>query len=86
MAETGRRSAAVSRDGAAVKSADLEAFAVRSLPSIEVVFDDFYRRYESYRTDLAIWQAQYGAMMTPPAQGPVTVNTVVSTNGSGVAN
>ncbi|WP_039337322.1 hypothetical protein, partial [Novosphingobium subterraneum] len=59
---------AVSRDGAAVKSADLEAFAVRSLPNIEVVFDDFYRRYEVYRTDLAIWQAQYGSLVNPPQQ------------------
>jgi hypothetical protein len=51
---------AVSEDGEAVKSVDLEAFAVRSLPNIEVVFDDFYRRYEQYRIDLAAWQAQYG--------------------------
>lgn len=59
---------AVSRDGVAVKSADLEAFAARSLPNIEVVFDDFYRRYEIYRTELAIWQAQYGGLINPPLQ------------------
>jgi hypothetical protein len=41
---------------------------VRSLPNIEVVFDDFYRRYEVYRTDLAIWQAQYGNLVNPPQQ------------------
>jgi hypothetical protein len=35
-------------------------FAVRSLPNIEIVFDAFYRRYDQYRTDLAIWKAQYG--------------------------
>lgn len=51
---------AVSRDAVPVKSVELEAFAVRSLPNIEVVFDDFYRRYEAYRNDLAAWQAQYG--------------------------
>lgn len=51
---------AVSRDGMTVKPADLQAFAVLNLPNIEVVFDDFYRRYEKYRVDLAAWEAQYG--------------------------
>jgi hypothetical protein len=51
---------------AALKPAELEAFAVRSLPSIEIVYDDFYRRYEKYRLDLAEWQARYG----PPAPAP----------------
>ncbi|MDP3550730.1 MAG: hypothetical protein Q8R81_10060 [Novosphingobium sp.] len=67
---------AVTRDGAAVKSAELEAFAARSLPSIEVVFDDFYRRYEVYRNDLAIWQAQYGQPVT-------TAQPAISLPGSG---
>jgi hypothetical protein len=51
---------AVARDAATVPPAELEAFAVRSLPNIEIVFDAFYRRYDQYRTDLAIWKAQYG--------------------------
>ena len=50
---------AVMRDLQGVKSAELEAFAVRSLPSVEVVFDDFYRRYAAYQADLAAWQALY---------------------------
>jgi hypothetical protein len=49
-----------------LKPAELEAFAVRSLPNIEIVYDDFYRRYEKYRLDLAEWQARYG----PPAPAP----------------
>jgi hypothetical protein len=44
-----------------LKPAELEAFAVRSLPNIEIVYDDFYRRYEQYRLDLAEWNARYGA-------------------------
>ncbi|WP_432787652.1 hypothetical protein [Novosphingobium rhizosphaerae] len=51
---------AVARDAATLPPAELEAFAVRSLPNIEIVFDAFYRRYDQYRTDLAIWRAQYG--------------------------
>lgn len=76
---------AVTRDGVAIKSAELEAFAVRSLPSIEVVFDDFYRRYEVYRNDLAIWQAQYGALVNAPQQ-PVVVSSTTVTNRSGAGN
>lgn len=59
---------AVMLDGMAIKSAELEPFAVRSLPSIEVVFDDFYRRYEAYRNDLAQWEARYGTSVSaaPP--------------------
>ena len=56
---------AVSRDAAAVKSADLQAFAVRSLPNIEIVFDDFYRRYDRYKSDLAAWERQYGHYYAP---------------------
>ena len=51
---------ALSAEAATIKPAELEAFANRSLPSIEVVYDDFYRRYETYRADLAVWQARYG--------------------------
>lgn len=76
---------AVARDGAAVKSADLEAFAVRSLPSIEVVFDDFYRRYEAYRNDLAIWQAQYGPLVAT-AQTGGNVPMVMANAPVGAAN
>jgi hypothetical protein len=36
----------VAHDAAAVPPAELEAFAVRSLPNIEIVFDAFYRRYD----------------------------------------
>ncbi|GEN99121.1 hypothetical protein NSE01_09540 [Novosphingobium sediminis] len=50
-----------------LKPAELEAFAVRSLPNIEVVYDDFYRRYEKYRLDLAEWNARYGPPPAPAA-------------------
>lgn len=65
---------AVSRDAAPLKSAELEPFAARSLPNIEVVFDDFYRRYAAYQLALADWTARYGPAPVPvnaaPAYGP----------------
>ncbi len=60
---------AVSRDGMVVKPVDLQGFAVLSLPNIEVVFDDFYRRYEKYRSDLAAWDAQYGQTVSAQTGG-----------------
>ncbi|MCW1381289.1 hypothetical protein OLX02_00485 [Novosphingobium sp. KCTC 2891] len=85
---------AVSRDGMVVKPVELEAFAVRSLPNIEVVFDDFYRRYEKYRTDLAIWEAQYGTasasagLGTPSAanQPAIVLSSLSAGQGSNPAN
>lgn len=53
---------AMSRDGKTVKPAELNAFAERSLPSIEIVFDDFYRRYAQWKAEINAWDAQYYAM------------------------
>ena len=72
---------AVSRDAKTVPAKDLEAFAARSLPSVEVVFDDFYRRYDKYRVDLAAWQAQYGTRVAPAA----TTGSAAAINGGSAA-
>ena len=53
---------AMSRNAKAVKSAQLQSFAATELPAIEIVFDDFKRRYAQYQTDLAAWDAQYLAL------------------------
>lgn len=53
---------AVSRDGKTVKPVDLGAFAARSLPSIEIVFDDFYRRYAQWKAEINAWDSQYYAL------------------------
>jgi len=69
---------AVGRDAMKVKPAELEAFATRSLPNVEVVFDDFYRKYEKYRADLDDWQRKYAPPPTPitmaqPSGDPATL-------------
>lgn len=55
---------AMSRDEKLIKPAELDAFSARSLPSLEIVYDDFYRRYTQYRSDLNAWNAKYGAQST----------------------
>ena len=50
---------AVSRDAKTIKTTDLNTFAARSLPSVEIVFDDFYRRYAQWKTEITAWDSQY---------------------------
>jgi len=59
---------AMSTEAATLKSADIDSFAARSLPSIEQVFLRFYTSFDQYRVDLAAWQAKY--MMTGATPGP----------------
>lgn len=61
---------AMSNEAAIAPSAELDAFAARSLPMLERVFLDFYRSFDQYRTDLAAWQAKY---MSPTATPPVAI-------------
>lgn len=51
-----------------VKSADLDAFAARTLPALDAVFVDFFRQYDAYRVDLAAWEARYGTGIGMQAQ------------------
>lgn len=65
---------AMSRSAKAVKSAQLQNFSTVSLPSIEIVFDDFRNRYAAYQVSLADWDRQYLALYTqrygaPPGAG-----------------
>jgi len=48
---------------------DLASFAARSLPSLEAVFEDFYRAFEQYRVDVTLWDARYG---TPQEVNPAS--------------
>jgi hypothetical protein len=65
---------AMSNEAKLVKLGQLDAFAARSLPSLEIVFDDFYRRYDQYRVDLAAWEAKWGTY-TQGTQIQVPINS-----------
>ena len=56
---------AMSNDAKTVKSAQLNAFAARALPTLEIVFDDFFKRYDQYRLDMAAWDARWGKDAVP---------------------
>ena len=56
----------VSTEAATVPPAQLQAFAARSLPNIEIVFDDFYKRYEQWRIDATAWDVRYAPRLLAP--------------------
>jgi len=74
---------AVNRDMVGLKPAELEQFAGRSLPNIEIVFDNFYRRYEEWRTELATWKAQWQPNSAYSATPSLTAAPMVPTGTGG---
>ncbi len=50
---------------ATVPAAGFAGFARAALPQLEAPFIDFYRAYDAYRTDLALWRAG-GSQTTAP--------------------
>ncbi len=58
---------AISREEKLIKTTELEPFSTRSLPSVEIVYDDFFRRYAQYRTELAAWESRWGQPAVPQA-------------------
>lgn len=64
---------AMSLESQTVKSSDLDSFAARWMPRIDGIFQNFYAQYARYKTDLAQWDATYGARF-----GPQTAMTATS--------
>ena len=56
----------ISNELVSVQRGELNTFALMALPRIEGVFEDFYRSYEKYRTDLAAWDARYAGTVSGP--------------------
>jgi hypothetical protein len=73
---------AMSNDAKKVKSANLSAFATTALPSLEIVFDDFYKRYDQYKLEMAAWEAKWGKDAVP---GSRVLASAVPINGPAVA-
>lgn len=61
---------AISNEANAITPAQLSAFAASAMPRLDGVFENFYRSYAQYRTDLAAWDARYGQPRLQPASVP----------------
>jgi hypothetical protein len=54
----------------------LTAFAQRSLPNIQIVFDDFNRRFEQWKIEAAAWDARYAPRpVIVPVSSPAPAST-----------
>jgi len=70
---------AMSNDAKTIKVGQLDRFAATSLPNLEIVFDDFFKRYDQYKTDLAAWEAKWagytpGTNILVPVTSPLAMN------------
>lgn len=69
---------AMSNDAKAVKVGALDRFAATSLPNLEIVFDDFYKRYDQYKADLTAWETKWagytpGTNILVPVTSPLAM-------------
>ena len=63
----------LSNESVLVAPADLDSFAARALTRFEGVFEDFFRAFERYETNVAAWDRQYGPPQgLYPTYGPAT--------------
>lgn len=70
---------AMSVSAKTVKVGQLDNFAAVTLPTLEIVFDDFYKRYDQYKADLAAWEAKWtgytpGTHILVPVTSPLAMN------------
>lgn len=44
---------------------DIDAFALENIQRLASAFEQFYRDFEKYQVDVALWDAQYGPLFAP---------------------
>jgi hypothetical protein len=52
----------ISREALAAPPADIDAFALANIQRLAGAFEQFYKDFEKYQVDVAIWDAEYGAL------------------------
>ena len=55
----------MAREVATATPATLNAWSATQLVRLEAVFEQFYRAYEQYRTDAALWDQRYQPVLAP---------------------
>ena len=59
----------VSNELRTVPTDQIDAYAARGLPAINLVFEQFFRSYDQYRVDLASWRQRYAGPQITPVLG-----------------
>ncbi|WP_423143020.1 hypothetical protein ACOYW6_06645 [Parablastomonas sp. CN1-191] len=75
-------SLALAHDSMAVTPAGLKDFAALELPRLDSVFEQFFRAYEQYKTDAALWDAKYAPTTVQAPLPPAFTTPVVTPTGT----
>ena len=72
---------AMARESMTLKPLGLTAFAQRYVPQFDLVYENFYRSYDQYKSDAAAWDAKYAPVtvivpVAVPSAGPKPAATV----------
>ena len=75
----------MARESMTLKPLDLTIFAQRYVPQFDLVFENFYRSYDQYKSDAAAWDAKYApvTVVVPvalPSVGPTNAPSVRPTS------
>jgi hypothetical protein len=57
----------VSREALLAPPEDIDGFALANIQLLASSLEQFYRDFEQYQVDVAIWDAQYGSLFARPA-------------------
>jgi hypothetical protein len=63
----------VSREALAAPPAELDPFALTNIQRLAGAFEQFYKDFEQYQVDVAIWDAEYGSLFQRSSAAPVPV-------------
>ena len=73
----------MARESMTLKPVDLTAFAQRYVPQFDLVFENFYRSFDQYKSDAAAWDAKYAPVtVIVPVAGPSVGPTLPVTSGT----
>jgi hypothetical protein len=61
----------MSREALAAPPAELDPFALSNIQRLAGAFEQYYRDFEKYQVDAAIWDAEYGSLFQRAAAPPV---------------
>lgn len=73
----------VARDALLAPPADLDGFALEGIQRLASAFEQFYRDFEQYQVDVAVWDAQYAPLFhqSQPQLGVTYANAPVTEAG-----
>lgn len=76
---------AISQAYLEARPSDIDGYAATALPKLESAFEGFFQEFEAYRTNVAAWDAQYGARYGSVARSYASSGAYSATAAQGAA-